>query len=63
MEALVIALIATLGAFRRQNMTVPEPAEFQPFDLKALRVPDQNRDYSQGRSTDRKRSYVVQTAP
>jgi hypothetical protein len=63
MEALVIALIATLGAYRRQKVTVPEPAEFQAIDLKALRAPDQNKDYSQGRSNDRKRSYVLQTAP
>jgi hypothetical protein len=36
METLVIALIASLGTYRKQNVNVQEPAEFQPFDLRAL---------------------------
>jgi hypothetical protein len=60
MEALVIALIATLGAYRK--VTVPEPAEFQAFDLKALRLPDQNKHDPRGRASDRKRLYELQTA-
>ena len=61
MEALVIALIATLAAYRQQKVTVPEPAEFQAFDLKALRSPDQNKHHPRG-SSDRKRLYELQTA-
>jgi hypothetical protein len=62
MEALVIALIATLGRYREQKMSVREAADFQAFDLKALRSPDQNEHDPRGRSSDRKRSYVLQTA-
>ena len=62
MEALVIALIATLAAYRQQKVTVPEPAEFQAFDLKALRSPDQNNHDPRGRASDRKRLYELQTA-
>ena len=39
MEALVIALLATRAMYRQQDSSVPEPAEFQPFDLQALRFP------------------------
>jgi hypothetical protein len=63
MDALVIALIATLGMYRQQKVSVPEPAEFRPFDLKALRSPDQNKHDPLGRLSNRKRSYVLQTAP
>jgi len=37
MEILVFALIASYNAHRRQEQVVPEPEEFQPFDLQALR--------------------------
>ena len=37
MEILVFAVIASYNAHRRQEQVVPEPEEFQPFDLQALR--------------------------
>jgi hypothetical protein len=62
MEALVFALIATRNMYRQQKGNVPEPAEFQSFDLQALRFSDHATDNSQSRSSDRKRSYVPQVA-
>ena len=49
MEKLIIALIATGNMYRRQKVSVPEPAKFEALDLQALRVPDQNKHDSQGR--------------
>ena len=37
MEALVFALIAVRNGYFVQETIVPEPAEFQPFDLRALK--------------------------
>ena len=62
MEALVIALLATRAMYRPQDSSVPEPAEFQPFDLQALRFPHRTRDNTERPSPDRKRPYVSQTA-
>jgi hypothetical protein len=62
MEALVIALLATRAIYRQQDSSIPEPAEFQPFNLKALRFSDRTRDNTESRSPDRKRPYVPQTA-
>jgi hypothetical protein len=56
-------LIATGNMYRQQKVSVPEPAKFESFDLQALRLPDQNKHDSQGRTFDGKRSYVLQTAP
>ena len=49
MEALVFALIAVGNGYHQQETIVPEPTEFQPFDLRAtLRA---------GRLIGRKRSW------
>jgi hypothetical protein len=37
MEALALALLIVRNAYRRQETVVPEPDEFQPFDVQALR--------------------------
>ena len=63
MEALVIAVIATLGRHRQQRVSVREEADFRAFDLKALRSPDQHNGDARGRSSGRKESYVLQTTP
>jgi hypothetical protein len=41
MEALVIALIATLSVNRQPEVSELSPADFQIFDLKELRLQDQ----------------------
>jgi hypothetical protein len=41
MEALVIALIATLSVNRQPEVSGLCPADFQTFDLKELRLQDQ----------------------
>jgi hypothetical protein len=63
METLVIILVATLGKYRQRKVSVPDSADFQAFDLKALRSPDQHKDDARGRSSGRKESYVLQTTP
>jgi hypothetical protein len=35
MEALIFALIATLKGYTQHETFIPEPAKFQPFDLRA----------------------------
>jgi hypothetical protein len=58
MDTLVFGLIAVLN--KEQEQIVAEPAEFQPFDLRALERFNA-RDNSTSRSSDRKQSYVAQT--
>jgi NTE family protein len=43
METLILALIASYNARRQQEPVVPEPEEFQPFDLQALRNSAENK--------------------
>jgi len=63
MEPLVFATIATLSGFNKQQETyVPEPAEFRPFDLQALRRLYEAEDDSSSRPTDRPKSLVTQIA-
>jgi hypothetical protein len=62
MEALAFALVAVLNAYRKREISVPEPAEFRPFDLKTLGSLNQNKRDHEVRSFDRKQSYVLQTA-
>jgi hypothetical protein len=49
MEALIFALIATRNGYTQHETFVSEPAEFQPFDLGALRRPDSVEDNSPSR--------------
>ena len=60
MDTLVFGLIAANNLNKQQEPIVPEPAEFQPFDLRALERFNA-RDNSTSRSSDRKQSYVAQT--
>jgi len=59
MDTLVFGLIAVNNLNKEQEPIVPEPAEFQPFGLRALEF--NARDNSPSRSFDRKQSYVAQT--
>lgn len=61
MEALVFGLIALSTIHKKQELIVPEPDEFQAFDLRALDRPFNTRDSFPGRLSDRKESYVEQT--
>jgi hypothetical protein len=51
MEALIFALVAGLNGYTWRETFVPEPAEFQPFDLGALSRSDTAEDSSPGRPT------------
>ena len=62
MEALVFALIAVRNGYFVQETIVPEPAEFQPFDLRALKRSYDAEDDSSGRPSDRRTSLVAQVA-
>jgi hypothetical protein len=55
MEAVIFTLIGT-----RKETLVPESAEFQPFDLRALRHSYNTKDNSLSRPFNRKKSFVVQ---
>ena len=62
MEALVFGLTALIAFSKKQERIVPEPPEFQSFDLRTLGHLYDARDNSPGGTSDRKRSYVAQTA-
>jgi hypothetical protein len=57
MEAVIFTLIGT-----RNERFVSEPAEFQPFDLRALRHSYNAEDNSPRRPSDRKKSFVAQAS-
>jgi hypothetical protein len=61
MEAFVLALIAVSNLYKEQRTLEPE-AEFQPFDLNVLTPLYDAKDKSAGRSTDRRASFVTQSA-
>ena len=60
LDTLVFGIIAVNNLNKEQEQIVAEPAEFQPFDLRALERFNA-RDNSTSRSSDRKQSYVAQT--
>jgi hypothetical protein len=62
MEPLVFATIAMLSGLKRQETYVPEPAEFRPFDLRALRRSYEAEDDSSSSPTNRPESLVNQIA-
>ena len=55
MEAVIFTLIDT-----RNERFVPEPAEFQAFDLRALGHSYNAQEQSRSRPSDRKKSFVAQ---
>jgi hypothetical protein len=62
MEALVFAIIAVRNGYTLQETIVPEPAEFQPFDLRALKRSYEAEENSTSRPSDRSRSFVAHVA-
>jgi hypothetical protein len=50
MEALISTLIARRNGYTTRETFVPEPAESQPFDLRALSLSDDVEDYSPDRA-------------
>jgi hypothetical protein len=61
MEALTLALIAVGNLYKQQQAFEPE-AEFQSFDLQALRDLHNAKDRSPSRLSDRQASFVAQAA-
>ena len=57
MEAVIFTLIGT-----RKETFVPESAEFQPFDLRAMRHSYNAKDNSPSRPSDAKKSFVAQAS-
>jgi hypothetical protein len=62
MEALVFAIVALRKGYKLEETTVPEPAEFRPFDVRALKRSYQAEADSSSRPSDRQNSLVTQTA-
>jgi hypothetical protein len=62
MEILVFALIAMTKLYKRKEKIVPEPHQFQPFDVQTLKQVYNARVQSSSRSSGRQESYVIQAA-
>jgi hypothetical protein len=62
MEALIFALIATRNGYAQHETFVPQPAKFQPFDLRALRHSYNAEDNSLKLPSDRKKSFAIQVS-
>jgi hypothetical protein len=62
MEALVLAIVALRKGYKLEETTVPEPAAFRPFDLRALKRAYQAEADSSSRPSGRQNSLVTQTA-
>jgi hypothetical protein len=62
MEILVFALVSGFKLYRPQEKFVPEPDPFQRFDVQMLKHVYNLRADSSSRSSDRRKSYVVQAA-
>ena len=62
METLVFGILAMRRGFKQQKTVVPDPAEFRPFDLRALRRSYEGKDDSSSRPSDRMKSLVTQIA-
>ena len=61
MEVLVIGLAAFIALKKKQERIVPEPPEFQSFDLRTLGYLYDARESSASKTSDRKRLYVART--
>jgi hypothetical protein len=60
MEILVFAFIARFRHYGPKEKFVPEPYQFQPFDVQTLKQVYNARVDSSSRLSDRRRSYAVQ---
>ena len=59
-EAIIFELISPRNGYTQHARLVPEAAEFQPFDLGALRHSYNAEDNSPSRPFNRKKSFVAQ---
>jgi len=62
MEALVFALIAFRNGYKEEESFVPEPDDFQPFDLRALAQVYNATNDSSNRPSDRSPTLAAQVA-
>ena len=60
MEVLIFAFVAMMKLYRPKEKLVPEPHQFQPFDVQTLKQVYGARVESSSRSADRRESYAVQ---
>ena len=59
METLVFGILAMRKGLKQQDTIVPEPAEFRPFGLRALRRSYEAKDDSSSGPSDRMKSLVA----
>ena len=62
MEKLVFAMIALSKAYTQRKTFVPEPDEFQSFDVRSLKRSYEAASDSSSRPDDREKSLVTQIA-
>jgi hypothetical protein len=62
MEALVLALIIVRNQYRQRQSSLPEPDEFQLFDLQALRQSYRIKNTDPSRPSDQQPAYAAQGA-
>ena len=62
MEPLVFAIASLYKSYTKQDTIVPEPAEFRPFDLRALRRSYEAETNASSRPSDRQNSFLTQAA-
>jgi hypothetical protein len=60
MEALIFGLVAMMKLFRHEEKMVPEPPQFRPFDIQALKHVYNGRVESSNRQSARHESYAAQ---
>jgi hypothetical protein len=62
MEPLVFAIIAARTGYNQTDGFVPEPAEFLPFDLRALKRSHRSETNQPTRPSSRQGSLITQVA-
>ena len=62
MEIMTFALIAVFRLYQPEKKVIPEPREFQPFDVQTLQQVFSARVQPTLRVPDRRKSYRVQPA-
>jgi len=60
MEALIFGVVAIMKLFRREEKMIPEPLQFRPFDIHALKHVYNGRVDSSDRPSGRHQSYAAQ---
>jgi len=62
METLIFAVIAVRNGYKQEQNLVPEPDDFQPFDLRALAQVYNATNDSSNRPSDRSPTLAAQVA-